>query len=68
MTFQSKVEKQYAEIARAYFNYRKVYRYHMKKISDMNDSEVISKCHFWYTDHNLIDDYQAFEEGFLKDE
>lgn len=43
---------QYAEIARAYFKMKRVYRYHMKKISDMSDNEVIQKCHWWYTENH----------------
>lgn len=63
--FYSEVEAQYAEVARAYLKLKKVYRYHLKKISDMSDGEVIQKCHFWYTENNLIDDYRAFEDRYL---
>lgn len=59
------VQKRYAEIARAYLKLKRVYRYHMKKISDMSDEEVIQKCHFWYTENNLIDDYKTFEDKQL---
>ena len=50
----------YATIAREYFKYKKVYRYRMKKISDMTDAEVIEKCHFWQEENNMVEDYWNF--------
>lgn len=61
------LDQKYAEIARAYFKAKKIYRYHTKKITDMDDQEVIQKCHFWYTENNLIEDYRAFEDAQLND-
>lgn len=57
--------KLYADIARAYFMSKKVYRYHMKKISDMDDGEVVQKCHWWYEENNLVDEYRMFEDDYL---
>ena len=56
----------YADIARAYFKTKKIYRYRMKKISEMSDDEVIQKCHWWYEENDLADDYRMFEESYLK--
>lgn len=56
----------YADIARAYFKMKKVNRYRMKAISDMDDDEVVQKCHWWYEENDLADDYRAFEEAYLK--
>ena len=55
----------YAQIARAYLKEKKVYRYRMKKICDMSDEEVITKCHWWYEENNMTEDYNAFEENYL---
>ena len=57
-------EIDYAKIARAYFEYRKVYRYRMKKISDMTDEEVIWKCHCWQEENNMVDDYWNFVKSY----
>ena len=57
-------EIDYAEIAREYFKSKKVHRYKMKKISDMNDEEVIQKCHFWQEENNMVDDYWNFVNSF----
>lgn len=39
----------------------------MKKISDMRDDEVIQKCHWWYEENDLRDEYMAFEEKMLSE-
>jgi hypothetical protein len=54
-------EKRLAQIARAYLKRKKVYRYRMKKIEDMTDDEVIQKCHWWYEEHGLAEEYRRFE-------
>ena len=54
-------EKRLAQIARAYLKRKKVYRYRMKKIEDMTDDEVIQKCHWWYEENGLAEEYRRFE-------
>ena len=39
----------------------------MKKIVDMGDEEVIQKCHWWYEENSLVDEYKIFEEKMLLD-
>ncbi|MCH5316222.1 MAG: PqqD family protein [Eubacterium sp.] len=58
----------YAEIARAYLKYNKVYHYRLKKISDMSDDEVIQKCHWWYEENNLGEDYRIFQKNYFNQE
>jgi len=58
----------YADIARAYLKMKKVYRYNLKKVSEMDDGEVNQKCHFWYTENGLETEYHAFEAEWLKQE
>ena len=57
--------KLYADIARAYLKSKKINRYRMKKIEHMDDEEVIQKCHWWYEENLLVDDYKAFEKKML---
>lgn len=40
-----------AEISRSFFNEKKVYKYRMKKVSEMTNDEVIQFCH-WYCEAN----------------
>jgi len=58
-------QKIYANIARAYFKSNNIYKYRMKKIEYMDDEEVILKCHWWYEENNLVEEYVAFEEMML---
>ena len=64
MKFDNEID--YAKIAREYFKIKKVYRYKMKKISDMTDKEVVQKCHFWQEENNMVDDYWNFVNSFKK--
>ena len=61
---QDSVTVDYAAIARAYFKSKKVYRYHLKKIEDMTDQEVIQACHWWQEEHGMVDDYWRFADDF----
>ena len=51
----------YAAIAREYLNMKKVYRYHLKKVAEMDDREIISVCHRWYEERHLTREYRDFE-------
>lgn len=35
----------------------------MKKISDMTDDEVIDKCHWYYEENHLVDQWLTFIEN-----
>jgi hypothetical protein len=61
----NKQQRLYADIVRVYLKNKQVYRYRMKKIDDMLDDEVIQKCHWWYEENGLVDEYFAFEEKML---
>ena len=50
----------YAAAARAYFAHKRVYRYRMKKISEMSDKEVVQKCHWWQEENGKVEDYWNF--------
>jgi len=55
----------YAVIAREYLRKNRVYRYGMKRVVDMDDGEVMQKCHFWYTENHMEDDFRTFERKML---
>ncbi len=55
----------YAHIAREFLSIHKVYRYHLKKIDDMDDSEVMNVCHWWYTENHMEKEYRKFENQKL---
>ena len=51
-----------ANISRDFFKIKKVNKYRMKKVEDMTDVEVISNCHFYCEENNLIDEWKQFRE------
>lgn len=55
----------YARIAREFLSTHKVYRFHLKKIDDMDDTEVVKVCHWWYTDNHMEKEYRTFENQQL---
>lgn len=57
----------YADAARAYFAHNRVYRYRMKKISEMSDKEVVQKCHWWQEENGKVEDYWNFLKGNFPD-
>lgn len=65
---QARDRKLYAAAAREFFKINKVYKYRMKKIEKMTDDEVIEKCHWWYEENNLYNEYFQFEDKFLENE
>lgn len=55
----------YADAARAYLRSKRVVRYHLKKVDEMSDDEVVRKCHFYQEENDLVQDYWAFvKENF----
>lgn len=55
----------YADAARAYLRSKRVFRYHLKKVDEMSDDEVVQKCHFYQEENDLVQDYWAFvKENF----
>ncbi len=56
------MDKNLANISRAFLKEHKVYRYRLKKIADMLDDEVIVKCHWFCEENNLVQDFKQFRE------
>ncbi len=59
-------DRLYGDAARAYLKSKKVHRYRMKKISEMDDDQVSQACHHWYEENNLVEDYQAFQALYFQ--
>ena len=46
--------------SKKFLKLKKVYRYHLKKISDMTDEEIIRACHWYVWEHYLVDEFADF--------
>lgn len=55
--------KQLAEISREFLKMKKVYRRHLKKISDLCDTGVIHACHCYVEENRLNDEWEEFRES-----
>ncbi len=55
-----KPKKLLAIISRRFFEENNVIRYRMQKVADMNDDEVIQKCHFYCEHNTLTKEWNAF--------
>ena len=51
---------QLARISRAFLQERRVYRYHLKKVSEMSDRDVIEVCHRYCEEQHLAAEWHAF--------
>ena len=51
-----------AVISRGFLQTKKVAKYRMKKVANMTDDEVISNCHFYCEENNLIPEWNEFRE------
>lgn len=58
-----KCEKLLAIISRNFMEFKKVNRYRTKKIADMTDTEIITVCHFYCEETNLVDEWEKFREN-----
>lgn len=56
-----------ADISREFLKKEGVYKYRMKKISDMEDDEVIRACHSYVEEVRLRDKWLAFREKAEED-
>ena len=46
--------------SKKFLKLKKVYRYHLKKISEMSDNEIIRTCHFYVEENNLTVEWEEF--------
>lgn len=54
-----------AVVARAWLKQNGVHRYHLKKISEMDDREVLQKCHWWNEENRLTREFDQYEWNLL---
>lgn len=54
------VSAQLARISREFLGLHRVYRYHLKKVSDLSDRDVISVCHWYCVERRLTEEWEAF--------
>ena len=52
----------FANISRNFFEHKKITKYRMKKVEDMTDAEVISCCHFYCEENNMIIEWNIFRK------
>lgn len=52
-----------AEISRQFLKEHKVYKYRMKKVSEMSDDDVIMYCHWYCEENRLNDEWRAFRKN-----
>ena len=55
-------KKLLAHISRDFFRDKNVHRYRTKKVVDMDDNEVISKCHWFCEENNLTGEWNIYRE------
>ena len=56
------IEDDIAILSREFLKNHNVIRYRMKKISEMNDQEVIKICHWYCEENNLISEWNDFRK------
>lgn len=54
--------KQLADISREFLKTKRVFRWHLKKISDFGDADIISVCHRYVEHNRLKDEWKEFRE------
>lgn len=54
-----------AVVACAWLKEQGVHRYRLKKISDMDDREVLQKCHWWNEENHMTREFQQYEQDRL---
>lgn len=52
-----------ADISRQFFKEHKVFKYKMKKVSEMSDDDVIRYCHLYYEENRLSDEWRVFRNS-----
>lgn len=55
--------KQLADISREFLKIKKVYRRHLKKISELSDDGVIHACHCYVEENRLNDEWKEFRKS-----
>ena len=48
--------------SKKFLQLQKVYRYKLKKVSEMSDKEIIRACHYFVEDNNLHQEWNDFRK------
>lgn len=48
--------------SKKFLQLKKVYRYKLKKVSEMSDEEIITACHHFVKDNNLHQEWNDFRK------
>lgn len=54
-----------AAVARAWLREQRVFRIRLQKIDDMDDREVLQKCHCWCEENHLTREFRQYEDQRL---
>lgn len=54
--------EQLANISREFLKMKRVYRWHLKRISELSDTSVIHVCHCYVEENRLKDEWKEFRE------
>lgn len=49
--------------SKKFLKLKKIYRYHLKKISEMDENEIIRACHFYVEENHLGEEWEAFRRN-----
>lgn len=56
------IKNDIAILSREFLKKHNIIRYRMKKISEMNDQEAITACHWYCEENNLIVEWNNFRK------
>lgn len=59
----SLARKQLADISREFLKMKKVYRRHLKRVSELSDNGVIHACHCYVEENRIKDEWEEFRES-----
>ncbi len=51
-----------SDSSRKFLKLKKVYRYRLKKVSEMSDTEIIQACHSYVEENCLNEEWEDFRE------
>ncbi len=54
--------KSLEDISREFLKNHKVYRWHLKKVSEIPDKDIVRVCHWYVEDNHLHDEWNDFRD------
>ena len=62
INMKNSVYQPLSESSRIFLKLKKVYRYRLKKVSEMSDTEIIQACHSYVEENLLNEEWEDFRE------